>query len=320
MVLVQAHAGDTVGTGWTYGPAACAAVITGTLAGIVRDRDALDVGGAFGAMVKAVRNAGRPGAVGYAISAVDVALWDLKAKLLDLPLHRLLGAVRDAVPVYGSGGFTSYNERQLRDQLTGWALEQRIPRVKIKIGQSWGTSTGRDLDRMRQARAAIGEQTELFVDANGGYRRKQAIRVMHAAADLDVRWFENPSPPTISTASGKSATLWHRMSPPASTATTCSTAAACAPPARSTACRPMSPAAAGSPNGCGPRPSLPPTAWTSPDTAARTCTPTPPPPPRTYGTWNGSTITSGSSRCSSTEHSTQLEVSSGRTRPQPATA
>jgi L-alanine-DL-glutamate epimerase-like enolase superfamily enzyme len=192
MVLVQAHAGDTVGTGWTYGPAACAAVITGTLAGIVRDRDALDVGGAFGAMVKAVRNAGRPGAVGYAISAVDVALWDLKARLLELPLHRLLGAVRDAVPVYGSGGFTSYGERQLRDQLTGWAAEQRIPRVKIKIGQSWGTSTGRDLDRMRQARAAIGEQTELFVDANGGYGRKQAIRVMRAAADLDVRWFEEP--------------------------------------------------------------------------------------------------------------------------------
>ena len=59
-------------------------------------------------MVKAVRNAGRPGAVGYAISAVDVALWDLKARVLGLPLHRLLGGVRDEVPVYGSGGFTSY--------------------------------------------------------------------------------------------------------------------------------------------------------------------------------------------------------------------
>jgi L-alanine-DL-glutamate epimerase-like enolase superfamily enzyme len=86
MVLVQAHAGDTVGTGWTYGPTACAAVITDTLAGIVTGRDALDVGGAFSAMVNPVRNAGRPGAVGYAISAVDVALWDLKARLLALPL------------------------------------------------------------------------------------------------------------------------------------------------------------------------------------------------------------------------------------------
>jgi L-alanine-DL-glutamate epimerase-like enolase superfamily enzyme len=192
MVLVQAHAGGAVGTGWTYGSAACATVITGELASIVTGRDAMDVGGTFDAMVKAVRNSGRPGAVGYAISAVDVALWDLKARLLNLPLHQLLGAVRAEVPVYGSGGFTTYDEGQLRDQLTHWAIEQRIPRVKIKIGESWGTNPSRDLDRMRQARTVIGEDVELFVDANGGYGRKQAIRVMQAAAELDVRWLEEP--------------------------------------------------------------------------------------------------------------------------------
>jgi len=139
-----------------------------------------------------VRNAGRPGAVGYAISAVDVALWDLKARLLDLPLHRLLGAVREQVPVYGSGGFTTYDEAQLHEQLTHWVDEQQIPRVKIKIGESWGGDAVRDLRRMTQARRIIGADVELFVDANGGYGRKQAIRVMHAAADLDVRWFEEP--------------------------------------------------------------------------------------------------------------------------------
>jgi L-alanine-DL-glutamate epimerase-like enolase superfamily enzyme len=192
MILVQARAGDSVGTGWTYGSAACATVVRDHLATVVIGRDAMDIGGAFDAMVKAVRNAGRPGAVGYAISAVDVALWDLKARLLDLPLHRLLGAVREQVPVYGSGGFTAYNERQLREQLTHWAAEQRIPRVKIKIGESWGTDPARDLLRMQEARAIVGEDVELFVDANGGYSRKQAIRVMHAAADLDVRWYEEP--------------------------------------------------------------------------------------------------------------------------------
>ena len=192
MVLVQARAGDRVGTGWTYGPAACATMVHDKLASVVTGRDAMDVGGALDAMVKAVRNAGRPGAVGYAISAVDVALWDLKARLLDLPLHRLLGAVREQVPVYGSGGFTAYDERQLRGQLTHWALEQRIPRVKIKIGESWGTNPARDLERMHQARTVVGEDVELFVDANGGYARKQAIRVMRAAADLDVRWYEEP--------------------------------------------------------------------------------------------------------------------------------
>ena len=193
MVLVTVRSGDTRGLGWTYGPAACATMITGKLADVVRGRDAMDVAGAFDAMVKAVRNAGRPGAVGYAISAVDVALWDLKGRLLGLPLGRLLGTVRKEVPVYGSGGFTVYDERQLRDQLTHWTVEQRIPRVKIKIGESWGTDTPRDLDRMRQARTVIGDDVELFVDANGGYTRKQAIRVMTvAAADFGVRWYEEP--------------------------------------------------------------------------------------------------------------------------------
>ncbi|MEO6791863.1 MAG: enolase C-terminal domain-like protein, partial [Ornithinibacter sp.] len=192
MVLVRTRSGDVEGMGWTYGPTACATLVKDELADVVNGRNAMDVAGASQAMIRAVRNAGRPGIAGYAISAVDVALWDLKARLLDIPLHHLLGAVRTEVPVYGSGGFTTYDERQLRDQLGHWALEQAIPRVKIKIGESWGADPGRDLERMRQARATIGEHTELFVDANGGYTRKQAIRVMAAAADLDVRWFEEP--------------------------------------------------------------------------------------------------------------------------------
>ncbi|WP_329000841.1 mandelate racemase [Kribbella sp. NBC_00709] len=192
MVMVRARSGRTVGTGWTYGSPACAPVVTGQLAGIVQGRDALDVGGAFDAIVKAVRNAGRPGAIGYAISAVDVSLWDLKARLLEVPLHKLLGAVHDEVPVYGSGGFTTYDEDQLRDQLSHWVQEQRIPRVKIKIGESWGRNPRRDLDRMQQARSLVGDETELFVDANGGYSRKQAIRMMHAAEDLDIAWLEEP--------------------------------------------------------------------------------------------------------------------------------
>ncbi|MDN5860823.1 MAG: mandelate racemase [Pseudonocardia sp.] len=191
MVLVQVRCGATTGTGWTYGPPACAAVVRDQLAGVVVGTDALDVGATFAAMVAAIRNAGRVGVVGYAISAVDVALWDLKARLLGLPLHRLLGAVRDEVPVYGSGGFTTYDSGRLREQLSAW-LQQRIPRVKIKIGESWGTATGRDLDRIAQVREVVGPDVELYVDANGGYGRKQAVRVIDAAADSDVRWFEEP--------------------------------------------------------------------------------------------------------------------------------
>jgi L-alanine-DL-glutamate epimerase-like enolase superfamily enzyme len=192
MILVEVSAGGTLGTGWTYGSPAVATVIRETLAGVVTGRDALDIADIWTAMVRAIRNDGRPGAVGYAISAVDVALWDLKARLLDVALHRLLGAVRDTVPVYGSGGFTTYTDDHLRQQLNGWVQERNIPRIKIKIGESWGTDSGRDLDRMRQARTIIGDDVELYVDANGGYQRKQAIRVMHRAADLAIGWFEEP--------------------------------------------------------------------------------------------------------------------------------
>ncbi len=192
MVLAEIRAGDSRGIGWTYGPRACASVITDVLADAICGRSPLEVTRSSDAMVKAVRNLTRPGVAGYAISAVDVALWDLKARVLGLPLHHLLGAVRDSVPVYGSGGFTTYSQDQLRDQLDGWVGEHGIPRVKIKIGESWGTNLARDLARMRQARTIIGDDVELFVDANGGYRAKQAIRLMNTASDLDVRWFEEP--------------------------------------------------------------------------------------------------------------------------------
>jgi L-alanine-DL-glutamate epimerase-like enolase superfamily enzyme len=114
------RAGPVTGTGWTYAAAAARSVITGVLAGVVTGRNALDVPGACEAMIRAVRNIGRPGIAATAISAVDIALWDLKARLLGCPLARLLGQARDSVPIYGSGGFTSYDARQTRDQLAGW--------------------------------------------------------------------------------------------------------------------------------------------------------------------------------------------------------
>ena len=123
---------------------------------------------------------------------MDAALWDLKATLLGVSVSKLLGATRDAVPVYGSGGFTTYDERAAREQLEHWVGDQRIPRVKIKIGASWGSEPDRDLARIAFARKVIGPDVELYVDANGGYRRKQAIRMAHAMAGYDVTWFEEP--------------------------------------------------------------------------------------------------------------------------------
>ncbi len=192
--LVVAHVtgGGRTGLGYTYGAGACKPLIEGELATAVSGHGVLDTGAALEAMVRAVRNLGRPGVAGYAISAVETALWDLKGILLGVPVSRLLGAVRDAVPVYGSGGFTTYDEPAARAQLELWTGELAIPRVKIKIGESWGTAQERDLARIAFARKVIGPDAELYVDANGGYRRKQAVRVAHAMAEHGVTWFEEP--------------------------------------------------------------------------------------------------------------------------------
>lgn len=192
MVLAEVTAGGRRGIGYTYADGACAALITGKLAGTLTGHRALDITGRWQAMVRAMRNNGRPGLVSCAISAVDTALWDLKGKLLDLPVCRVLGMAHDAVPIYGSGGFTTYDERQTRAQLERWVDEWKIPRVKIKIGESWGSDERRDLDRIALSRNVIGSDVELYVDANGAYGRKQAIRVAHAMADHDVTWFEEP--------------------------------------------------------------------------------------------------------------------------------
>jgi L-alanine-DL-glutamate epimerase-like enolase superfamily enzyme len=190
LVLVEALGGGLRSIGYTYADAATAQLIKDMLGEIVRGRDAMDIEGAWNAMVHAIRNLGRDGIASMAISAVDAALWDLKARLLNLPLVTLLGANRESVPVYGSGGFTSYSLDQLRRQLGGWA-DEGIPRVKMKVG----ARPEDDLDRVRAAREAIGTKTELFVDANGAYSRKQALEFAERfKADCDVRWFEEPVP------------------------------------------------------------------------------------------------------------------------------
>jgi L-alanine-DL-glutamate epimerase-like enolase superfamily enzyme len=191
VVVVHAHAGDTQGLGWTYAAAAAAHVVPELLEAEVCGHPAFDVAAANDRMSKAVRNAGRPGIAATAISAVDVALWDLKAKLLGLPLVEVLGAARSSVPVYGSGGFTTYDDEQTRRQVEGWLERCGASMVKIKIGESWGSRPDRDLHRVKLVRELIGDR-ELFVDANGGYSVGQAVRVGHALDALDVHWFEEP--------------------------------------------------------------------------------------------------------------------------------
>ncbi len=188
LVIVFARAGGVEGLGYTYADASAALLVIGKLAGVVHGASALDPPGAWQAMQRAIRNLGRAGLCATAISAVDTALWDLKAKLLDLPLARLLGCYRGSVEIYGSGGFTSYDDRQLCAQLAKWVEQDGCRAVKMKIG----TEPERDPARVQAAKAAIGE-AHLFVDANGAFAAKQAIALARVfAGEQDVRWFEEP--------------------------------------------------------------------------------------------------------------------------------
>jgi L-alanine-DL-glutamate epimerase-like enolase superfamily enzyme len=185
IVIVQARLGDHVGLGYTYGPAILADLVTDTLAGAVGD--APDVGAAFDAMLAAIRNMGPWGLAMYAVSAVDVALWDLRARRLGVSLAELLGRRRERVPIYGSGGFCSYDDDTLRAQLAGWAAEG-LAAVKMKVGRD----RDRDPERVRVAREAIGPGVELMVDANGAWDPATAIAMAARFAELGVTWLEEP--------------------------------------------------------------------------------------------------------------------------------
>ena len=190
-VVVRLNAGGQTGLGWTYSSPAAAAVITEHLASAVHGREASDIQAGWEAMRRSCRNLGTKGLVMQAISAVDIAWWDLKARLLDVPLAALFGRCQAEVPVYGSGGFTSMTDDQLAEQVADWKAAG-CTAMKIKIGESWGTRVERDLDRLDRLRSLAGDGVTLMADANGAYNIGLAKRVGTALDAMGVAWFEEP--------------------------------------------------------------------------------------------------------------------------------
>jgi L-alanine-DL-glutamate epimerase-like enolase superfamily enzyme len=187
MVLVELECGETKALGYTYADAGTAAVAAKLLKTVVLHTDPLRHAETLQRMLHQIRNVGETGIAMMAVSAIDNALWDLRSRLVDLPLVSFLGQVRDGIPVYGSGGFTTYTDKQLTDQLGGWA-SQGYAMVKMKIG----AHAEQDSARVHTARSAIGPDCKLFVDANGAYTVTQAIDLAHTFAEQSVCWFEEP--------------------------------------------------------------------------------------------------------------------------------
>jgi L-alanine-DL-glutamate epimerase-like enolase superfamily enzyme len=187
LIVVHVRAGNQAGLGYTYGDACIAPLVRRLCAERVAGRNPFDICGVRLSLARAVRNSGRPGVAACAMSAIDAALWDLKGKLLGVALATLLGRCRDSAPIYGSGGFTTYSDDRLTTQLSDWAMRDKCRCVKMKIGRD----PERDPKRAMVAKSAIGD-CELFVDANGAFSAKQALRFIDASRDADIRWFEEP--------------------------------------------------------------------------------------------------------------------------------
>jgi L-alanine-DL-glutamate epimerase-like enolase superfamily enzyme len=188
LVVAEVEAAGITGLGYTYSDASVATLIRHTLSDTLKGEDASDLPRLWLRMQQRVRNLGRDGIAATAISALDCALWDLHAKRLGVALVTLLGAARDHVPVYGSGGFTTYTDDRMREQLSRWVGDDGCRWVKIKIG----SDPARDPARAQCARDAIGSDAGLFIDANGAFDPKTALRFAEAFSELDVQWFEEP--------------------------------------------------------------------------------------------------------------------------------
>ena len=188
MVLVELRSGSTVGIGYTYTDEAAGTIAGALLSQVVEGKDPFTHVAIHQAMLHQIRNSGETGLTRMAIAAIDNALWDLCACLVEVPLVNLLGRVREGIPVYGSGGFTSYSDAQLTAQLGGWAADG-MKMVKMKIG----SNASEDPHRVETARAAIGNKLQLFVDANGAFTVMQALELASMfREEFDVRWFEEP--------------------------------------------------------------------------------------------------------------------------------
>ncbi|TPW27885.1 mandelate racemase/muconate lactonizing enzyme family protein [Martelella alba] len=182
------------GLGVTYhevGGEATAELIRRSMAPRLIGRDPFDTEVIWSEFFHYLRGVGRKGLTYCALSAIDIALWDLKGKIVDLPIYRLIGGGRTKVPVYASGGWTSYSDDELLEEVTGM-VGRGFRAVKFKVGSDGGTNPRRDAERVRKVREAVGPDIALMVDANNAFDAATAVQLANRIRDYDITLFEEP--------------------------------------------------------------------------------------------------------------------------------
>ena len=178
------------GFGMTFGEPIAQYIIDNLVEEVV-GKDALANEDIWNDMFRQIRSSGRKGAALLGMSAIDIAIWDLRGKILGQPIYKLLGGTNRKILCYASVGFLSMAEDEVVEKSLD-LISEGYKILKIKVGYDNGQNVKADAARIEKVRKAIGNDIEIIVDANGIYDCQSAIRFIRATADLDICLFEEP--------------------------------------------------------------------------------------------------------------------------------
>lgn len=195
IITVIELADGSSGTGYTYtggkGGTAIRAMINSDLSPALIGKNGSDIDGLFDFMEWHIHYVGRGGISSFAISAIDIALWDIKCKRADQPLWKVAGGANNSCKTYCGGIDLQFSLPKLLDNIKGY-LDSGYNAVKIKIGRE---NLQEDLERIAAVRKLIGNEITFMVDANYSMSVEQAIEAARAFNQYNIFWFEEPTLP-----------------------------------------------------------------------------------------------------------------------------
>lgn len=168
-------------------------VIAGSCFDRVKGENPFDVERIWDRMYNFNRKPVAKGEYIMAMGSIDMAVWDIIGKVLNLPVYKVLGACRNRVEVYAAGGYYANwkSNDDLQEEMAGY-VEEGFGAVKMKVG---GEPLAADRERVKLVREAIGPDTKLLIDANNAWKAYEAIRFIHAVEEFNPFWFEEPVVP-----------------------------------------------------------------------------------------------------------------------------